>query len=344
VLALALLALLNATAHARAREEEGSVRQATTRSANEVETDSCTMSRAAVTAFKGRAVDRVVQARWQSEGMGARVRRSIGGGYTLDPFLMLDEFKAGLPAAFPDHPHRGMITISFLLPWSEGSFSHEDSRGHRGRLDAGDLQVMHAGRGILHSEVPFDKRAAHGLQLWVNLPAKSKMMDPSYQELKWGDVPHAVEGGVDVAVISGSSLGASSPVRTATPIEYLFVRMQPGAVFEQPVRESWNAFAYVLEGGAAFAGREVGPHNTVTFKAEPGTSGVRVEARAEPCAFVLISGEPLGEPVAQQGPFVMNSREEIARTIQDYHENVNGFEGAAAWESENAKRLLEWDS
>jgi len=295
-----------------------------------------------MSSFRSRAVDGVVLSRWQSEGMGARVRRSIGGAQLPNVggvFLLLDEFNAGLPAAFPDHAHRGMATVSFLLPWSEGGFQHEDSKGHKGKLEAGDLQFMVAGRGIAHSEVPMDERAAHGVQLWVNLKRKDKMMEPSYQDLKWGDIAKASKDGVDVAVISGSSLGVKSPVYTPQPVEYLFVNMAPGTTFEQPINPGWVAFAYVLKGSADFSGTAVGSHNTVTFKDQPEASGVRVEAQKEAVTFILLSGEPIDEPVVQHGPFVMNTREEIMQAFADYRYGRNGFEGAPQWESEIAKKL-----
>jgi redox-sensitive bicupin YhaK (pirin superfamily) len=239
--------------------------------------------------FSSRQIDKVILSRWQSEGLGAKVRRSIGTEQlrSFSPFLMLDEFNAGLPAAFPDHPHRGMETVSFLLPSSEGWFEHEDFLGHKGLLKAGGLQWMTAGRGILHSEVPFDERPAHGLQLWVNLPREHKMT-------------HAVAPGVDVAVISGSSLGVESPVRTIVPVHYLYVKLAANSVFEQPCDPSWNALIYTLNGSVKLEGdKVVAAHHTVTFAANAASSGVRVATAAEPAEFVYLAGQPIHEPVVR---------------------------------------------
>uniref|UniRef100_A0A8C6GRX1 Pirin n=1 Tax=Mus spicilegus TaxID=10103 RepID=A0A8C6GRX1_MUSSI len=148
-----------------------------------------------------------VLSREQSEGVGARVRRSIGRPElkNLDPFLLFDEFKGGRPGGFPDHPHRGFETVSYLL--EGGSMAHEDFCGHVGKMNPGDLQWMTAGRGILHAEMPCSEEPAHGLQLWVNLRRSEKMVAPQYQELKSEEIPKPTKDGVTVAVISGEALG-----------------------------------------------------------------------------------------------------------------------------------------
>jgi len=292
-----------------------------------------------------RPVDKVILSMWQREGLGAKVRRSIGSSElrNFDPFLMLDEFNAGLPAAFPDHPHRGMETVTFMLPWSKGGFEHEDHVGHKGQLLAGDLQWMTAGRGILHSEVPMSEVPSHGLQLWVNLPRANKMMPPRYQEKKWSEIPHAATAkGVDVAVLSGTSYNVSSPVNTMVPIDYLFVKLDPHAVFEQPCDPAWNALIYTLNGGVLLddGQRTVGPHHTVTFAPAQGSSAVRVQAGDDPVHFCYLAGRRINEPVAQGGPFVMNTQAELQQAFADYHASRNGFEGAAEWESAIGKKVL----
>lgn len=194
-----------------------------------------------------RKVEKTVLSVEQSEGVGARVRRSIGRKElrNLDPFLMLDEFKVRKPAGFPDHPHRGFETVSYVL---EGTLAHEDFCGHSGRLKPGDLQWMTAGRGVVHAEMPVSEEPVVGLQLWVNLPVRDKMVEPAYQELKGAEIPKPSQGGVTVAVISGEALGAKSKVFTRTPTLYLDFTLQEGAVHVQPVLSGWTAFIYTLSG------------------------------------------------------------------------------------------------
>ena len=164
----------------------------------------------------------------QSEGVGARVRRSVGRPElrNLDPFLMLDEFKGKQPAGFPDHPHRGFETVSYML---KGQFKHEDSKGHKGIIEEGDLQWMTAGKGIVHCEMPWGDVESQGLQLWVNLAKKDKMIEPQYQELKSTDIPVKIKDGVTVKVIAGESYGTQSKVYTRTPTLYLDFKLDHGA-------------------------------------------------------------------------------------------------------------------
>ena len=173
-------------------------------------------------------VKKVVLSKWQSEGRGARVRRSIGRPElrNLDPFLLLDEFEGSGAegAGFPDHPHRGFETVSYLL---EGEFTHEDFAGNKGVLRPGDLQWMTAGRGIVHSEMPGWDRT-RGLQLWVNLAAEHKMVEPAYQELTSDQIPVASAGGVTAKVIAGKCMGVTSEVRTRTPTYFLDFTLTPG--------------------------------------------------------------------------------------------------------------------
>eukprot|EP00898_Chlorokybus_atmophyticus_P008563 jgi/Chlat1/8708/Chrsp89S08089 len=186
-------------------------------------------------AVKPRSVTKKFLSQEQSEGHGARVRRSIGRPelQNLDPFLLLDEFRVGLPGGFPDHPHRGFETVSYVI--DGGSFRHEDFAGNAGTIGPGDLQWMTAGRGIVHSEMPASQEPAHGLQLWVNLSSKDKMVPPAYQELKGSEVPKVSKDGITVAVIAGESLGTKSPVYTRTPTMYLDFTLDPGAQVTQPV-------------------------------------------------------------------------------------------------------------
>ena len=293
---------------------------------------------------RARAVSKTVLSREQSEGRGARVRRSIGNAQVrnFDPFLMLDEFAVGLPAGFSDHPHRGMITCTYVLPKSRGFMDHEDSMLNAGRLRAGDLQYMKAARGILHAEVPASEDVCHGLQLWITLPAAHKMDEPEYQELRAEELSRASWDGVDAIIIAGEAFGVQSQVRTKeTPVHYIHFAMAPGSELRQKVPAGWNSFAYTLEGSADFGdGSLIGPHHTVMFTNRDGEDGVIVKAGpSERAEFVLISGQPVGEPIEQHGPFVMNTREEINRAFADFQGAKNGFESARGWRSEIQYRI-----
>ncbi|XP_043929010.1 pirin isoform X2 [Protopterus annectens] len=270
----------------------------------------------------------------QSEGVGARVRRSIGRQElrNLDPFLMLDEFKVAKPAGFPDHPHRGFETVTYLL---KGCSLHEDSCGHAGTLNAGDLQWMTAGRGVIHAEMPGSDEPGHGLQLWINLRSSDKMVEPQYQELKNKEVPKPSKNGVTVAVISGEALGVKSKVYTRTPTIYLDFKLEKGAKHVQPVPKEWTAFIYILSGlvhiGSDAEQQKVEPHHTAVLS---DGEMVQVENKdSEVAHFVLIAGEPIKEPIVQHGPFVMNTQEEISQAIADFHNGQNGFERAHTWKS-----------
>ena len=285
----------------------------------------------------------------QSEGMGARVRRSIGRPElkSYDPFLMLDEFI--MPhtdiGGFPDHPHRGFETVTYILPSSKGSFQHEDFTGTAGTIGPGDLQWMTAGRGIVHSEMPLPgSGGAHGLQLWVNLRSKDKMCEPQYQELKSNDVPIVSKDGVTARVIAGSALGATSKVYTRQPVHYIHFEMSPHSTLHQPIESSWNSFVYTINGTAVYGDTKSTAHHTLALShdSQDGkhTHGLTVTTGDESAEFVLISGQPTGESAVQHGPFVMNTREQIQQTFVDYQYGKNGFEKAPGWHSKIGERLL----
>ena len=271
-----------------------------------------------------RQVVQVVTGQPTSDGAGVRLNRVIGTAELdhVDPFLLLDEFKSDQPgdylAGFPDHPHRGFETVTYMLA---GEMLHQDHVGNRGELVAGSVQWMTAGRGIIHSEMPRQKDGLMwGFQLWVNLPAKDKMTAPRYQDIPPARIPEvSLEDGVRVRVIAGEVGGARGPVEgIATQPVYLDVRMAPRARFTHALPAGHNACLYVYEGratvGPADHSREVaagqlavlGPGERVTV-----TTGA--EAR-----FLLLAGRPLGEPIARYGPFVMNTREEILQAVQDF--------------------------
>ncbi|KAF9136910.1 hypothetical protein BG015_002951 [Linnemannia schmuckeri] len=297
-----------------------------------------------------RTITRAVLSEEQAEGQGARVRRSIGRPELRnhDPFLMLDEFLVGKNGGFPDHPHRGFETVTYML---EGQFRHEDFAGHSGVIGPGDVQWMTAGRGIVHSEMPVfpggeggegGEKAltkAHGLQLWINLPKEHKMCDPQYQELLDSQIPRSEpQSGVTIKVIAGESHGVQSKVYTRTPTLFLDITMEPHKVVEQNLPLSYTGFIYMLSGKTYLGEKEepfVGEaHHTLTLSSSDGVKeAVRIETKEEGARFVFIAGQPLNEPIVQHGPFVMNTHEEIYETFFDFRNAVNGFERANQWRS-----------
>ncbi|GMI70464.1 PIRIN2 [Hibiscus trionum] len=276
-----------------------------------------------------RLVTKKVLAKHQREGDGAVVRRCIGRSElkSLDPFLMMDDFTVSPPAGFPDHPHRGFETVTYML---QGGITHQDFAGHKGTIHTGDVQWMTAGRGIIHSEMPAGEGVHKGLQLWINLSSHEKMIQPRYQELLSEDIPSAEHDGVEVRVIAGESMGVQSPVYTRTPTMFLDFILRPRSQIHQHIPESWNAFAYIIEGEGVFGYQNKTPisaNHVVVLGPGDGVS-VWNKSSSKPLRFVLIAGQPLNEPVVQYGPFVMNTQAEIDQTIEDYHYCRNGFEMA----------------
>uniref|UniRef100_A0A0D9ZFQ5 Pirin N-terminal domain-containing protein n=1 Tax=Oryza glumipatula TaxID=40148 RepID=A0A0D9ZFQ5_9ORYZ len=288
---------------------------------------------AAATFEKPRTVVKKLLAESQPEGDGATVRRSIGRYElrNLDPFLMLDEFSVSKPAGFPDHPHRGFETVTYML---EGAFTHQDFAGHKGTISTGDVQWMTAGRGIVHSEMPAADGVQKGLQLWINLSSKDKMIEPRYQELMSKDISCAEKDGVEVKIIAGEAFGVRSPVYTRTPTMYMDFTMQPGSQLHQPIPEGWNAFVYIIDGEGVFGREKASPaaaHHCLVLG--PGDGLSVWNKSGEPLRFALVGGQPLNEPVVQHGPFVMNTRAEIQQAMEDYYYGRNGFEKARHWSS-----------
>ncbi|KAJ8774342.1 hypothetical protein K2173_011591 [Erythroxylum novogranatense] len=280
-----------------------------------------------------RQATKKVLARLQHEGDGALVRRGIGRSElkSLDPFLMLDDFSVTPPAGFPDHPHRGFETVTYML---QGGITHQDFAGHKGTIHAGDVQWMTAGRGIVHSEMPAGEGTQKGLQLWINLSSIDKMIEPRYQELLSEDIKYAEKDGAEVRIIAGESMGVKSPVYTRTPTMYLDFTLIPGAQVHQEIPDSWNAFVYIIEGAGIFGSSDSAPvsaHHVLVLGSGNGLSVWNTTAEA--LRFVLIAGQPLNEPVVQYGPFVMNTQAEISQTIEDYQHCKNGFEMAKYWRS-----------
>jgi len=268
-----------------------------------------------------RPVVTVVTGRDTSDGAGVRLKRVIGtlALEHLDPFLLLDEFKSDRAgdyiAGFPDHPHRGFETVTYMLA---GSMRHRDDKGNQGDLVAGSVQWMTVGRGIIHSEMPQQKDGLMwGFQLWVNLPAKDKMIPPRYQDIPPERIPETRAGeGVRVRVVAGRSDGTRGPVEgVVTQPLYLDVSMAPGARFQHPVPAGHTAFAYVYEGEAEMgAGSRLAAGNLAVLG---DGDAVAAATSASPARFLLLAGRPLREPIARYGPFVMNTRAEIMRAVED---------------------------
>lgn len=272
-----------------------------------------------------RSVERILTSHRQLEGGGFVVRRPFpsAAASVIDPFLLLDElgpveYAPGEAIGAPDHPHRGFETVSYIL---EGELEHEDSAGHRGRLEAGDVQWMTAGAGIVHSEMP--SRAmrerggrVHGFQIWVNLPARLKLTTPRYQEIPASRIPTAEAGGARVRVIAGEALAARAVIETHTPIIFHHWSLEPGAQATVAIDAAQRGLVYVFRGEVEIAGRRVGDGQLAVVPEGAGDEiAIRAAGRAE---LLVLGGVPLGEPVARYGPFVMNTELEIMQAIRDY--------------------------
>jgi len=269
-----------------------------------------------------RTIRQRVPAHEVTEGAGVTVHRSIGTPAlrNLDPFLMLDHFGSDNPdeyiAGFPDHPHRGFITFTYML---DGRMEHRDSMGNRGELDPGGLQWMKAASGVIHSEMPRQTDGLmRGFQLWINLPASEKMSDPAYQEFSAAAIPEVTQDGARVRVLAGVFNGTRGVIEDpSTDVLYLDVALPVHATFSLPLDAARHAFIYVFEGSARLAGDELAKHTLAVLG-----SGdmVEITAGAEGARFILVAGRPIGEPVVQYGPFVMNTREEIEQAMADYRD------------------------
>ncbi len=295
------------------------------------------MTTATATITSVRPVIAVINSEKTLEGGGFPVRRPFPTAQLMqvDPFLLLDHlgpvtWGPGEGIGAPDHPHRGFETVTYLL---SGEMQHKDSAGHSGSLRPGDVQWMTAGAGVVHSELPSDAfmkngGALHGFQVWVNLPARDKMIPPRYQDIPASRIPEATtaDGKVKVRVIAGESLGQSAVIETRTPILYLHFTLQPGARITQPVPEGYNTLAYVIRGEL-----RAGDEHLIVREGQMarfgGGEAVRLAVdnkAAEPADLLLLGGVPLNEPVERYGPFVMNTRQEIIQAIRDYQEGRLG--------------------
>ncbi|WP_374342733.1 pirin family protein [Azonexus sp.] len=280
---------------------------------------------------RSRRVERVVRGVATSDGAGVRLTRVLTQDLQrrLDPFLMLDAFRNENPddyiGGFPDHPHRGFETVTYMLA---GCMRHRDSAGNEGLLGPGGAQWMTAGSGLVHSEMPEQQDGLmEGFQLWLNLPAADKLCAPSYRDIPSAQIPEFVTpDGVRVRVLAGASHGVAGAVqRPQTEPLYLDVHLPAGTAFAQAIPADFNAFAYVYRGRAAIGGSEVGDAQ-MAILANDGGDGVELAAAGD-TRLILAAGRPLKQPIAQWGPFVMNTTDEIHAAVADYR--AGRFEAAA---------------
>lgn len=271
-----------------------------------------------------RKIETILTSKPTIEGAGVHLKRAFGYNEVplLDPFLLLDDFRSDdredYIAGFPWHPHRGIETVTYML---EGTVEHGDSMGNKGIIGAGDVQWMTAGSGIIHQEMPKGINGhMGGFQLWVNLPSTHKMMGPRYREIKQEQIPEvSTQKGIELRIISGEVDGIKGPVKDlVVDTEYLDVTLAPNTEFEHSIKKDYRAFAYVIEGSGYFEpgkNRSIANEHLVIFK---DGDNIKITADDKGLRFLLISGKPLGEPVAWHGPIVMNTREELEVAFEEY--------------------------
>jgi len=272
---------------------------------------------------KSRGVERVIAGQFVMDGAGVKINRVLTQPLQrrLDPFLMLDAFgsdKAGdYIAGFPEHPHRGFETVTYMLT---GRMRHRDSAGNEGLVTNGGVQWMTAGRGVIHSEMPEQEEGLmEGFQLWLNLPASDKMRAPWYRDIPTEQVPRfTLDSGAVVQVIAGSSHGVAGAVqREGTEPVYLDIELPEDAELALPLPAGHNAFIYVFRGEAVVGGKGIAQARMAILDNAQGADGVRIKAAA-PTRLLVIAGRPLNEPIAQYGPFVMNTQAEVFQAVEDF--------------------------
>jgi len=272
---------------------------------------------------RGRGVERLINGQFVMDGAGVKINRVLTQTLQrrLDPFLMLDAFGSDKPgdyiAGFPEHPHRGFETVSYMI---KGSMRHRDSAGNEGLITDGGVQWMTAGRGVAHSEMPEQTDGVmEGFQLWLNLPAKDKMTAPWYRDIPSEEIPRfSTASGATVQVIAGESHGVAGAVQRAhTEPLYLDIELEANATFEQLLPPGHNAFIYVFRGQVLVDEQCVTQARMAILANNPDADGVRIVA-AQPSRVILIAGQPLNEPIAQHGPFVMNTQEELFQAVRDF--------------------------
>ena len=272
-----------------------------------------------------REISAIVPTRTVLEGGGFKVRRPAAMGRLMSPFLLLDEmgpvdYGPGEAVGAPSHPHRGFETVTYLL---SGGMMHADSAGNSGDLNPGDVQWMTAGRGVIHSELPQDHMMEHGglmhgFQIWVNLPAKDKMMPPRYQDIPSSEIPEVSsdDGTVWAKIIAGQALGVAAIIDTVIPITFIHLKLKPGASYTHLCDKDHNIMLYAFGGSLSVEGRSLVDGGLGLLS--PGDS-VSIQAQNDGAELLILGGPELGEPIARYGPFVMNTRQEIHQAIEDYN-------------------------
>lgn len=272
---------------------------------------------------QSRGVERLINGQFVMDGAGVKINRVLTQSLQrrLDPYLMLDAFGSDKPgdyiAGFPEHPHRGFETVTYMLT---GRMRHRDSAGNEGLITNGGVQWMTAGRGVIHSEMPEQEEGLmEGFQLWLNLPAKDKMSAPWYRDIPNTELPrYTTEAGVTVQVIAGSSNGMNGAVqREGTEPVYLDIELPEGATFEQPLPAGHNAFIYVFRGEVVVEGKGVPATRMAILDNAAAADGVHIKA-GPASRLILVAGRPLNEPIAQYGPFVMNTQAELIQAVEDF--------------------------
>jgi hypothetical protein len=288
-----------------------------------MDTTTRTPTTATATVTTPRRVERLVAGQPTSDGAGVKLTRVLTQPLQrrLDPFLMLDAFGSDQPgdyiAGFPDHPHRGFETITYMLA---GRMRHRDSAGNQGLLEDGAVQWMTAGRGVIHSELPEQTEGVmEGFQLWLNLHSADKLQPPAYRDIPAAQIPEFSAPGLRVRVIAGASHGVAGAVqRPRTEPVYLDVHLDAGTRFAQPLPAGHNAFVYVYRGAVSIGETPVPVQRMAVLANDAGADGVVLTAGEAPARVLLIAGAPLREPIAQYGPFVMNTREELMQAFEDF--------------------------
>lgn len=277
---------------------------------------------------RSRSVERLVHGVPTSDGAGVKLTRVLTQDLQqrLDPFLMLDAFGSDEAddyiQGFPNHPHRGFETVTYMIA---GQMRHRDSFGHEGLLQNGGVQWMTAGKGVIHSELPEQTEGRmEGFQLWLNLAAKDKMVDPWYRDIQSPDIPEVRVGNATVRVIAGASHGTEGAMqREVTEPLYLDIHFEGPERFSQILSADANAFIYVYQGSVTVGGQRVDSQTMGLLRNDPTADGVILESDG-PARVLLIAGKPLNEPIAQHGPFVMNTRQELIEAFEDYQAGVFG--------------------
>jgi quercetin 2,3-dioxygenase len=282
-----------------------------------------------------RKISLVLPAQDFHEGGGFLVHRPfpVQGAMQVDPFLLIDElgpvvYQPGEAVGAPDHPHRGFETVTYMI---DGEFQHADSAGHRGELHPGDVQWMTAGAGVVHAEMPSDRMMTeggrqHGFQIWINLPKSEKFVRPRYQDVRDAQIPQwtSADGKAWAKVIAGEAQGMRGAAQTRIPIGFAHYRLQPGARIEHAVTDGHTAIAYLMNGRARLGGDRAYDARAAIIFDRSGDTVVVENAGDGALEFLLLTGEPIGEPVARYGPFVMNSNDELQQAFEDFQSGKMG--------------------